>query len=107
METVHTFNEFWPFYLRQHANPTCRALHFLGTGLAIAALALGVLLSAWWLVGAPLAGYLFAWVGHFVFEKNRPATFRYPLWSLAADFRMFWLMLAGRLSSELQRAGIR
>lgn len=102
-----SFAAFWPFYLRQHARPQTRALHYIGTSLvvllAFAALATG----RWGLLAAlPLAGYFFAWVGHYAVEKNRPATFTYPLWSLAADFRMWWLWLTGRLASELDRAGV-
>lgn len=103
-----TFAEFWPYYLREHSRPQTRALHYLGTTvvlvLAIVALASGHLV---WLAAMPVAGYLFAWIGHFGVEKNRPATFTYPLWSLVADFRMWWLWLTGRLASELRRAGVK
>lgn len=98
-----TYEEFWPFYVSQHLNPTNRALHFAGTSLVLAALAAAVLASPWWLAAAPFAGYGFAWVGHFFFEKNRPATFSYPLWSLRGDFRMYRLMLLGRMGPELDR----
>ena len=93
----HSYEEFWPYYLDEHSHPTCRALHFAGTSLALAAVAAGVIVSPWWFAAAPVAGYLFAWIGHFVFEKNRPATFRYPLWSLRGDFRMYRLMWMGRM----------
>ena len=99
-----TYEEFWPFYVSQHRNATCRALHFAGTSLVWAFLALGVLASIWWLVLAPGAGYGFAWVGHFFFEKNRPATLTYPVWSLRGDFRMYRLELLGRMRPELERA---
>lgn len=102
-----SFAEFWPYYLRQHARPRTRALHYVGTTLVVA-LALGALLTGRWiLLGLlPVAGYIFAWLGHFVIEKNRPATFTHPLWSLVADFRMWFLWLTGRIGPELERAGV-
>lgn len=102
-----TFAEFWPHYLREHARPRTRALHYIGTSLAVG-IALAALLSGSWLLllAMPLAGYFFAWIAHFTVEKNRPATFTYPLWSLAGDFRMWWLWLTGRLAPELDRAGV-
>jgi hypothetical protein len=102
-----TFTEFWPFYLREHSQPRTRALHYVGSALALACLAAAFLLLDLRLVLAALvAGYFFAWLSHAVIERNRPATFTYPLWSLIADFRMFFLFIAGRLGPELRRAGI-
>jgi len=102
-----TFAAFWPFYLREHSRPRTRALHYAGTTLVVFILLFAVLTGRWLLLLAvPLAGYGFAWVAHFAVEKNRPATFTYPLWSLAADFRMWWLWLTGRLDRELEKAGI-
>jgi hypothetical protein len=92
------FADFYPYYLSEHSNRTCRRLHFVGTALVIAivvaAFASGNLV---WLLAAPVAGYGFAWVGHFWFEHNRPATFRHPFYSLAADFVLFRDMLVGRI----------
>lgn len=108
MARKHTsFAEFWPHYLREHSRPQTRALHYLGTTLVVG-LALFALVTGRWplLALLPLAGYLFAWTGHFAVEKNRPATFTYPWWSLLADFRMWWLWLTRRLGPELDRAGV-
>ena len=102
-----SFAEFWPFYLREHSKPQTRALHYIGTSLVVAIALYAVVTQRWLLLLAlPLAGYFFAWVAHFGVEKNRPATFTYPLWSLAADFRMWALWLSGRLKPELERAGV-
>ena len=107
-ERYTSFAEFWPFYLREHSLPSTRALHYLGTTLVSAVAIFAVLTQRWvWLAAMPVAGYFFAWVAHFGVEKNRPATFTYPAWSLAADFRMYWYWLTGRLGPELERAGVR
>jgi hypothetical protein len=103
-ERLGSYEEFWPFYVSQHRHPTNRALHFVGTTLVLGAVAASVLVSPLYLLAAPLAGYGFAWVGHFFFEKNRPATFTYPLWSLRGDFRMYRLTWLGRMGGELARA---
>lgn len=93
-----SFAEFYPYYLGAHSNPTCRRLHFVGTSLVIALLAYTIGSGKWLLLLAvPVFGYGFAWVGHFFFEKNRPATFTYPLYSLAGDFVMFRDILLGKL----------
>jgi hypothetical protein len=101
------YRDFWPYYLQEHAKPETRLIHFLGTGAAIAALILALATRTWWLLAAvPVAGYAPAWFAHFFVEHNRPATFTYPLWSLASDFRMFFLWCAGALEPELVRAGV-
>lgn len=92
------FAEFYPYYLSEHRNPTCRRLHFIGTALVVTFLLVAIVSgNAWWLIGMPVAGYSFAWVGHFFFEKNRPATFTHPLYSLLADFVLFRDILVGRI----------
>ena len=105
-ERYGSYEQFWPFYVSQHMRAATRVLHFVGTSLVCVAAAAGVLVSPAWLATAPLAGYGFAWVGHFAFERNRPATFTYPLWSLRGDFRMFRLMLLGRMTPEVERAAL-
>ncbi len=104
--TITRYRDFWPHYLREHAKPATRRLHYIGTALTFAALAAGLLFNAWWLIAIPLAGYGFAWGAHFGVEKNRPATFTYPLWSLVSDYRMFFLWIAGRLGPHLKQAGV-
>ncbi len=93
-----TFREFYPFYLSEHANQTCRRLHFVGTSLVIGVVVAAIVQrDARWLLLAPLAGYGFAWVGHFVFEKNRPASFKQPFYSFIGDWVMYWDILRGRI----------
>lgn len=93
-----SFREFYPFYLSEHANRVCRRLHFVGTLLVVAIVVLSIATgNARWLLLAPVAGYGFAWAGHYFFEKNRPATFAHPLYSLAGDWVMFWDILRRRL----------
>jgi hypothetical protein len=101
------YAEFWPRYLAAHADRRTRALHYLGTLGAAAFVGLGISLADWrWLVAAPLAGYGAAWLGHAVFERNRPETFAHPVWSLLSDIRMLGLFLTGRLGAELRRCGM-
>ena len=93
-----SFREFYPYYLGEHADPTCRRLHFVGTTLVLALLLLAIATTnGWWLLGMPLAGYGFAWAGHFFFEHNRPATFRHPWYSLAGDWVMYRDILLRRI----------
>lgn len=93
-----TFGDFYPYYLSEHRNPICRRLHFAGSTLVLlcAALALATA-NAWWLAGALISGYGFAWIGHFFFEHNRPATFKYPVYSLMGDWAMYKDLLTGRI----------
>jgi hypothetical protein len=108
MERYRSFADFWPFYLREHSKPRTRAFHYAGTSLVVlfaaAAAATG---NYWLLIAMPIAGYAFAWGSHAAIERNRPATFAYPLWSLRADFRMWWLWLTGRIGRELRAACVR
>ena len=93
-----TFRDFYPFYLGEHNDRRCRRLHFIGSLLVIASIVVATATrNAWWLIGAPLCGYSCAWIGHFVYEKNRPATFSHPLYSLAGDWAMFAEILRGKI----------
>jgi hypothetical protein len=105
MEKPRSFRAFWPYYLMAHRNPKCRVLHFIGStgGLIGIVLAL-VLLNPFWLLAGLIFGYAMAWLGHFVIERNRPATFGNPIWSFIGDIRMYLLWLTGRLEPALAAA---
>jgi hypothetical protein len=99
-ERIQTYAEFFPFYLGEHSNPTCRALHFVGTtGHFAMVIAAAVTMNPWLILASAVFAYGFAWFGHFFIEKNRPATFKYPFWSLISDYRMWGYMVTGRLWS--------
>lgn len=94
----HRFADFYPYYLSEHSNRTCRRLHFAGTALVLAEIVIALATrEPWVLLAVPLTGYGCAWIGHFFFERNRPATFSHPWYSLAADFVLFRDMLCGRI----------
>jgi hypothetical protein len=105
METrFKSFEEFWPYYVGEHKKKSTRVMHFVGTTAAMACLAGGLLTKRRWLLAvAPFAGYGPAWISHFFIEKNRPATFTYPLWSLKADFVMWGKMAMGKMDAEVAR----
>lgn len=97
-QTFTSFEQFYPFYLGEHSNITCRRLHFVGSTLVLITLAWILVTGHWamiWLL--PVLGYGFAWVGHFFFEKNKPATFSYPLYSLMGDWVMYKDILTGKI----------
>lgn len=102
-QPIRTFADFWPYYVRAHSKPRTRVLHAIGSTLAILCVFFAVRFSLWLLLLAPVIGYAFAWYGHFVIEKNKPATFGHPFYSLAADYRMLFLMMAGRMDHEVER----
>jgi hypothetical protein len=100
----NSFAEFWPHYVAEHSKPRTRLLHLIGTTIALACLVFFIVVGRWWLF--PLAlipGYGAAWIGHFFIEKNKPATFQYPLWSFMGDYKMIWMMLTGRMGAEVER----
>ena len=93
-----SFADFWPYYLSEHSKPATRVLHCAGALIAIAAAVVLIVIGRWWLFPLALVpGYGFAWVGHYFVEKNRPATFTYPLWSFRGDLKMLVLMLTGKM----------
>ena len=106
-ERLPNFEAFWPYYMGEHSLPETRRLHYVGTCSAMGLVLLSAIVGPGWLAFfAVFMGYGPAWVSHFFIEKNRPATFKYPLWSLFADFKMLWLAARGRLPDELRRLSI-
>ena len=101
---IESFADFWPFYVREHSVPACRALHFVGSTLVLVVIAAAAYYNWWLLLLAPVVGYGFAWIGHFAIEKNKPASFKYPLWSFVADWKMWAMMLTGRMGAEVEKA---
>ncbi|CEG57083.1 DUF962 domain-containing protein [Legionella fallonii] len=97
MKEFKNFKEFYPFYLSQHQNPMCKRLHFVGTLLVCLCLLTALMTgNFYWLILLPFIGYGFAWAGHFIFEKNKPATFKHPFYSLLGDFVLFKDILLGK-----------
>jgi len=93
-----SFDDFYPFYLSEHANRTSRRLHVVGTTIALVLLVVALATQSWWLILLALVqGYAFAWVGHFFFEHNRPATFKYPGFSFMGDWRLWWEIVTGKI----------
>ncbi len=100
---IHRFADFWPDYVRAHADARTRVLHAIGSVLSIVMLGLSFAINLWFLIAVPVVGYAFAWYAHFFVEHNKPATFGHPFFSLAADYRMLFLMMAGRMDAEVER----
>ena len=104
---IDSFADFWPYYVRAHSQSRTRLLHAAGSVLAIVCIGLALALkNAWFVAAAPIIGYAFAWYAHFFVEHNKPATFGHPLYSLAADYRMLFLMMAGKMDAEVARAHV-
>ena len=102
--TFNSFAAFWPHYVAEHSKPATRVLHLLGTAIGIGWVFYAFASGRWWLFFLGLIpGYGAAWIGHFFIEKNRPATFQHPVWSFMGDYKMIWLMLMGRMESEVKR----
>ncbi len=101
---IESFEEFWPFYVGEHRHPVSRALHYAGTSMAIGTVGAAVLTwNPTWLLLTPIVGYGPAWIGHFVIEGNKPASFKHPLWSLRADLRMLGMAVRGKMADEVTR----
>lgn len=106
-KTFQSFREFWPFYLSQHHHPACRLFHYLGTMTGIFLLIYFISIGNYFAI--PLSfipGYGFAWTGHFVFEKNKPAAFNNPVWSFIGDFKMLFLFLTGKIKKTFETAEV-
>lgn len=101
---IENYREFWDFYVSEHRQPLTRYLHFVGTTLGIVLLVLFVRGGHWFYLPLCLVvGYAFAWFSHFFVEKNKPASFKYPLWSFISDYKMMWFMLFGKIDAEVER----
>lgn len=106
-DRITRYEDFWPFYLKEHSRADTRRLHYIGTGCGLVLLLVGLLLQVRSLILlALISGYGFAWYAHFKLEGNKPATFRYPMWSFASDVRMLYLYLNGQLDAEMNKYGI-
>jgi hypothetical protein len=101
---ITSYADFWDHYVREHSKPLTRILHFAGTTLGLFLLGYFIATGRWYYFPAfLLVGYAFAWFAHFVVERNRPATFQYPIWSFISDFKMMWYMISGRMGAEVNR----
>jgi hypothetical protein len=104
-QRYQSFSEFWPFYVTEHSKPATRVLHLMGTTVAVSCIVYFIASRRWWLFPLGLIpGYGFAWIAHFLIEKNKPATFEYPLWSFLGDYKMIAMMLSGRMGNEVEHA---
>jgi hypothetical protein len=104
LSNFNSFTEFWPHYVAEHSQPATRMLHLIGTTVGLATVIYFIASGRWWLFPLGLIpGYGAAWFAHFVIEKNRPATFQHPLWSFMGDYKMIWMMLTGRMKTEVER----
>ena len=102
-ERYKSFSEFWPFYVAEHSRPGTRLLHLLGTTAGVASIIYFIASGRWWLFPLGLVpGYGCAWFAHFLIERNKPATFKYPLWSFLGDYKMIAFMLTGRMNDEVE-----
>ena len=100
---IESFSDFWPYYVRAHSRSRTRILHATGSVLSVILLGVAFAVNLWFLLAVPVAGYAFAWYAHFFVEHNKPATFGHPFYSLVADYRMLFLMMAGRMDAEVKR----
>jgi hypothetical protein len=104
-ERIKDFRTFYKFYLTEHSHPVSRALHFFGTTWVFVLPVLAIVTQTWWLFALiPVVAYGFAWIGHFFFERNKPATFQYPFWSLGSDFVMYFHTITGQLPRKMREA---
>jgi hypothetical protein len=101
--SIQSFDDFWPYYVRAHSRGQTRVLHAIGSVSAVVMLGISFAISLWFLIAVPVIGYAFAWYAHFFVEGNKPATFGHPFYSLAADYRMLFLMMAGKMKEEVAK----
>jgi hypothetical protein len=102
-QQINSFEDFWPYYVCAHSHPVNQWLHFIATVSLVPLIVIALLYNPWIALLIPIFAYSLAWYGHYFVEKNKPATFGHPFWSLLADYRMIQMMCRGQMEAEVQR----